>query len=118
MVLLTREEGKPAPENDEELWWVEETFDYSAELARHERGRVIPPGDPGQFSEELADFVSRLRLGDGLQPDTDLGPMIRNKFREKVEGQLFEAVASGARLLTGESARPNLKGGIFCSLRR
>ena len=48
--LLTREEGKPIPENEEELWWVEETFDYYAELARHERGRVIPPGDPGQFN--------------------------------------------------------------------
>ena len=48
--LLTKEEGKPIPENDEEVWWVEETFDYYAELARHEIGRVIPPGDPDQFN--------------------------------------------------------------------
>ena len=48
--LLTKEEGKPIPENDEELWWVEETFDYYAELARHQRGQVIPPGDPDQFN--------------------------------------------------------------------
>jgi len=48
--MLTQEEGKPIPENDEEIWWVEETFDYYAELARHERGRVIPPGEPGQFN--------------------------------------------------------------------
>ena len=48
--LLTIEEGKPIPENDEEVWWVEETFDYYAEIARHDRGRVIPPGDPDQFN--------------------------------------------------------------------
>ena len=48
--LLTEEEGKPIPENDEEMWWVEEVFDYYAELARHDRGRVIPPGDSGQFN--------------------------------------------------------------------
>ena len=48
--LLTIEEGKPIPENDEELWWVEDTFDYYAELARHERGRVLPPGEAGQFN--------------------------------------------------------------------
>jgi betaine-aldehyde dehydrogenase len=48
--LLTEEEGKPVPENDEELWWVEETFDYYAELARHHRGLVVPPGEPGQFN--------------------------------------------------------------------
>ncbi len=48
--LLTREEGKPIPENDEELWWSEETFDYYAELGRHDRGELIPPGDPAQFN--------------------------------------------------------------------
>ena len=25
--LLTMEEGKPLPENEEEVWWTEETFD-------------------------------------------------------------------------------------------
>jgi betaine-aldehyde dehydrogenase len=48
--LLTQEEGKPVPENEEELLWTANTFDYYAELGRHERGRVIPPGDPGQFN--------------------------------------------------------------------
>ena len=276
--LLTQEEGKPIPENDEELWWVEETFDYYAELARHERGRVIPPGDPGQFnfvlkepygvvacivpwnypllllawklapalaagntvvikpskltplatlklvevacdhlppgvvnvvtgygpdvgetlvvhpdvpviaftgslpvgqhiarmagpmmkklhlelggkdplviapdasldlavrglayaalintgqvctsterayvhqsmfaqlSEELADFVGKLRLGNGLEATTDIGPMIRNRFREKVEGQIAEAVAAGARILVGGQRPPELGRGFF-----
>jgi betaine-aldehyde dehydrogenase len=48
--LLTQEEGKPIPESDEELAWTEDTLDYYAELGRHERGRVIPPGDPDQFN--------------------------------------------------------------------
>ena len=36
--LLTQEEGKPISENDEELEWVANTFDYYAELGRHDRG--------------------------------------------------------------------------------
>jgi acyl-CoA reductase-like NAD-dependent aldehyde dehydrogenase len=48
--LLTLEEGKPISENDEELEWVANTFDYYAELGRHDRGRVIPPGEPSQFN--------------------------------------------------------------------
>ncbi|HEX6269319.1 MAG TPA: aldehyde dehydrogenase family protein, partial [Anaerolineales bacterium] len=48
--LLTLEEGKPVPENDEELEWVANTFDYYAELGRHDRGRVIPPGGASQFN--------------------------------------------------------------------
>jgi acyl-CoA reductase-like NAD-dependent aldehyde dehydrogenase len=276
--LLTQEEGKPIPENEEEVWWVEETFDYYAEIARHERGRVIPPGNPGQFnfvikepygvvgcitpwnypllllvwklapalaagntvvikpsqltplstvhmvevacdhlppgvvnvitgygtevgetlvthpevpvialtgslavgqhvarmaapmmkklhlelggkdpmviapdvnievavsalayaalintgqvctstervyvhesifpqfSEELADFVGKLRLGNGLEKGTDIGPMIRNKFREVVEDQLSEAVSQGANILIGGKRPIHLKRGFF-----
>jgi len=48
--LLTLEEGKPISENEEELEWVANTFDYYAELGRHDRGRVIPPGEHSQFN--------------------------------------------------------------------
>ena len=276
--LLTKEEGKPIPENEEELWWTEETFDYYAELGRHDRGWVIPPGDPAQFNfvlkepwgvvacivpwnypflllawkmapalaagntlvikpseltplsilrlaevaldhlppgvvnivtgygpevgeplvehpdvrmiaftgslsvgqhiaslaapqmkklhlelggkdpmviapdveiptavsglayaalinsgqvctstervyvhesifpqftEELSDFVSRLRLGNGLEQGVDIGPMIREKFRRKVEGQIEEAINAGARVLTGGQRPIEFERGFF-----
>ncbi len=276
--LLTLEEGKPLPENEEEIWWSEETFDYYAELARHQRGVVIPPGDPGQFNfvlhepwgvtaciipwnypilllmwklapalaagntvvikpsnvtplttlriaevalahlppgvvnvitgygaetgeplvlhpdvrmiavtgslevgqriaslaapqmkklhlelggkdpmviapdvdietavsglsyaalintgqvctstervyvhesifphftEELADFVGKLRLGNGLEASTDIGPMIRDKDRSKVDDQVQEAVRSGAHVLTGGKRPAGFERGFF-----
>ncbi len=48
--LLTREEGKPFSENEEEVVWSANTFDYYAELGRHECGAVLPPGAPSQFN--------------------------------------------------------------------
>jgi betaine-aldehyde dehydrogenase len=48
--LLTQEQGKPLPENVEELDWTATTFDYYAELARHERGRVLPSGEATQLN--------------------------------------------------------------------
>ncbi|HUF38075.1 MAG TPA: aldehyde dehydrogenase family protein [Anaerolineales bacterium] len=276
--LLTREEGKPYVENEEELLWTHNTLDYYAELGRHDRGRVIPPGDPDQFNfilkepygvvgcivpwnypllllawklapalatgntvvikpseytplttlrlveiafqdfppgvvnvvtgygpetgevlvrhpdvpmiaftgsletgqriaslagpmmkklhlelggkdpmviapdmdmevavsalaysallnsgqvctstervyvqegilprfaEELTDFVSKLKLGDGLEPDTDLGPLLRNRFREKVESHIREAVDAGAQVLTGGNRPSGLERGFF-----
>ena len=54
-----------------------------------------------QLSEELADFVGKLKLGNGLDPGTDIGPMLRDHFRSKVESQIRQAVASGAKVLTG-----------------
>lgn len=48
--LLTLEEGKPVPENEEEFEWLVNTFDYYAELGRHERGRVLPSGEYTQLN--------------------------------------------------------------------
>ncbi len=276
--LLTQEEGKPLPENEEELLWTDNTFDYYAELGRHDRGRVIPPGDPdqfnfvlkepygvvgcivpwnypllllawkvapalaagntvvikpseltplstlrlvelafgdlppgvvnvvtgfgpeagqplvehpdvpliaftgslatgqhiaalaapqmkrlhlelggkdpmvigpdvdmdlavralayaglinagqvctstervyvpreryGTFAEELAGFVRTLRLGDGLQPGTDIGPMIRERMRQKVEEHVAEAVQRGAKVLAGGARPAQFERGFF-----
>ena len=51
--LLTREQGKPRVENEEEVEWSANTFDYYAELGRHEVGQVLPPGAPSQFNFTL-----------------------------------------------------------------
>jgi betaine-aldehyde dehydrogenase len=48
--LLTREQGKPWAENEEELVWSANTFDYYAELGRHECGALLPPGAPSQLN--------------------------------------------------------------------
>jgi len=276
--LLTTEEGKPIPENEEEIWWSEETFDYYAEIGRHHVGAVLPPADPDQFnfirkepwgvvgciipwnypilllawkiapalaagntvvikpseftplttlkmievafqdfppgvinvvtgygkevgeplvvhpdvrmiaftgslatgqriaslaapqmkklhlelggkdpmavapdadvemavsalaysallntgqvctstervyvhesiyshfSEELADFVGKLKLGNGLDEDTDIGPMLRGHFREKVESQIQDAVRLGAKLLVGGKRPSSFEKGFF-----
>ncbi len=67
----------------------------------------------GRFSEELAEFVSKLRLGNGLEPDTDMGPMIRDRFREKVENHIADAVQRGATALVGGRRPAHLERGYF-----
>jgi acyl-CoA reductase-like NAD-dependent aldehyde dehydrogenase len=59
--------------------------------------------------EDIADaFVERfvanaktLRVGDPLDPDTDVGPLISPGDRDRVKEWIGEAVAAGAELLTG-----------------
>lgn len=51
--------------------------------------------------ELLEAKVSKLRLGPGLDKTTDVGPLIREAAREKVERHLGEALAGGASLITG-----------------
>ena len=66
-----------------------------------------------QFAEELTEFVSSLKLGNGLDHDTDLGPMLTDPFRSKVEAQLAEAVRAGARILTGGKRPADKDRGFF-----
>ncbi|MDD5656977.1 MAG: aldehyde dehydrogenase family protein, partial [Elusimicrobia bacterium] len=47
--LMTREGGKPLRENRDEIAWAASAFDFYAELARSERGRVVPSVEPGQL---------------------------------------------------------------------
>jgi len=66
-----------------------------------------------QFTEELTDYVSKLRLGSGMDRSTDIGPMLRSHFREKVESVVGETVGAGGSILTGGKRPARLEKGFF-----
>jgi acyl-CoA reductase-like NAD-dependent aldehyde dehydrogenase len=47
---LTREMGKPYKESANEAYWAAASFDYYAEISRHEAGRVVAPVVDGDFN--------------------------------------------------------------------
>ena len=49
-ILLTREGGKPLPENRDEVDWIAACLDYYAEIGRDVVGRVISPVARNQFN--------------------------------------------------------------------
>jgi betaine-aldehyde dehydrogenase len=53
------------------------------------------------FIERFVAHTATLKIGNGMDPETDIGPMISEKARARVEGQVARALADGARLLTG-----------------
>ena len=63
------------------------------------------------FAAKLAAAVDKLKVGDGLEPGTDLGPLITPKAVAKVEDHIADAVAKGAQVLTGGARHGN--GGSF-----
>ena len=54
-----------------------------------------------RFAEALVARAERLKTGDPLDPDTDVGPMIEPGEVDRVDAWVQEAVAQGARVLTG-----------------
>ena len=63
------------------------------------------------FAEKLAQAVSTLRVGDGLQGPTDQGPLIDQRALEKVQAHIADAVRHGARIACG--GKPHALGGTF-----
>lgn len=53
------------------------------------------------FLERFSAAVSRQKVGDGLEPDVDLGPLMHERAMAKCEAHIEDALAKGARLTTG-----------------
>jgi succinate-semialdehyde dehydrogenase len=61
------------------------------------------------FSELIAGHVAKLRVGEGLNAETNVGPLINARQRDRVEALVAGARDSGATVLTGgkrPSGRP------------
>ncbi len=64
-----------------------------------------------KFSKMLADRVSQMKVGNGLEDGNLQGPLIDMKAVEKVEEHIADALEKGAKVLTG--GKRHDKGGQF-----
>lgn len=62
---------------------------------------LVQEGIYERFVEGLTGRVKALRVGDGLDPATHMGPLINARAVERVDGLVRDAEAKGARLLAG-----------------
>jgi succinate-semialdehyde dehydrogenase / glutarate-semialdehyde dehydrogenase len=54
-----------------------------------------------EFERRMVEALVRLKVGDPMDEDTDVGPLATEQILETVERQVDESVQAGARLLTG-----------------
>ena len=66
---------------------------------------LVQAGVYDAFAARLTARVTGLKVGDGLAGPTDQGPLINSAAVEKVERHIADAVAGGARVLTGGARR-------------
>ncbi|EML7081360.1 NADP-dependent succinate-semialdehyde dehydrogenase [Klebsiella oxytoca] len=71
----------------------------------------IQDGVYDRFAEKLQQAVSKLQIGDGLQPNVTIGPLIDEKAIAKVQEHIADALDKGARVATG--GKPHELGGNF-----
>ena len=65
-----------------------------------------------QFETALKTLFEALRMGDPLEPATQVGPLARPDLADEIEHQVNTSIAAGARLVTG-GRRPSLPGCYF-----
>src|ERR687894_606065 len=77
------------------------------------------------FLEASKAFAESLNIGDPMGEETDIGPMINAKAREKVEDHVGQVLSGGAKLVTGGERsgergffyRPTVLTGVEASMR-
>jgi len=66
-----------------------------------------------RFTEVVTERAGRLRLGSGLDKDTQVGPLINARQRDRVEALVADAAARGAEIRTGGRRPAALSRGYF-----
>jgi acyl-CoA reductase-like NAD-dependent aldehyde dehydrogenase len=54
-----------------------------------------------EFTEKFVQKTERLKVGDPLSDDTDIGPLVNASGLKKIDSQVKESVKEGAEVLTG-----------------
>ena len=65
------------------------------------------------YVQAFVDYTGGLRVGDPMDPATDVGPMVSAVQRQKVADQLEAAVAAGAEIVIGAGTAGQERGHFF-----
>jgi acyl-CoA reductase-like NAD-dependent aldehyde dehydrogenase len=65
------------------------------------------------FAERVAALSAKLIVGEGIDPATQVGPLINARQRDLVEELVKHAASNGAKILTGGKRQPMLPRGYF-----
>ena len=77
---------------------------------------AVAVGDVGdRLIAKLLPRIDQLKIGDGMQSDSDMGPLVTAEHKAKVEGFIGEGVAQGAQLIVdGRGFKvPGAENGFF-----
>jgi betaine-aldehyde dehydrogenase len=91
------------------------TFRNQGEVCTAGARLVVADGVADELVERLAPTVADIRLGRGLDPDTQMGPLVSRAQRDRVLGLYESALGEGAEAIVGGGAAEvdGLPDGLF-----
>jgi len=84
---------------------VRGSFAYSGQICISTQRIMVHDKLYDRFVQEFVKQTKQIKVGDPLMKGTQLGPMINRAAVERAQGWVKEAVAGGAKVLTGGGAR-------------
>jgi acyl-CoA reductase-like NAD-dependent aldehyde dehydrogenase len=77
------------------------SFSYAGQVCISVQRIYIHKKIFSEFTEKFLDITKKLKVGDPLKEDTDVGPMITEEDAKRTEEWVNEAVKEGAKILIG-----------------
>ena len=74
---------------------------------------VVSQGRHDELLEALAGTFAQVRVGDPFDTQTQMGPLVAERQRDRVEGYIAKGIAEGATLATGGGRPKDLERGWF-----
>jgi betaine-aldehyde dehydrogenase len=96
-------------------WAITAAFLHSGQVCSAGARLIVEDALHDELVAAIAARAERIRLGDGLDPDSECGPLVSAVQLAKIEDYVASAQAEGARLVTGGQRpdEPALKDGFF-----
>ncbi|MFD9004713.1 aldehyde dehydrogenase family protein [Streptomyces sp. NPDC059582] len=82
------------------------SFLHQGQICMSARRHLVHASIAEEYTEALARHAAALRIGDPYRSDAQLGPIIDHRQLTTVANAVEQAVAQGARLVTGGRPRP------------
>ena len=80
-------------------------FLHSGQVCSAGTRLIVEESIADDFVAELAARAEKIRIGDGMDPASETGPLVSEQHRAKVEAHVQQGISEGAKLVTG-GARP------------
>jgi betaine-aldehyde dehydrogenase len=81
-------------------------FLHSGQVCSAGTRLIIEESIADDFVAELVARAEKIRVGDGMDPASETGPLVSEQHRAKVEAHVQQGISEGAKLVTG-GARPS-----------
>jgi acyl-CoA reductase-like NAD-dependent aldehyde dehydrogenase len=110
--ILVLEDANVELVTDATLWAA---FGTSGQRCTAASRLIVQKGIASKLTESLAERTKKLRLGNGLDPKVDVGPVINKSALERIHNYVQIGQKEGARALTGASVADVNGKGFFYS---